>query len=209
MLKKFMFASSAIAALTLLPALANAQFVAVFTGTSLNGSAPLDTIYNYNLNLQPGTTATGNGGTVIGSSLVTFYDVPGLDFPFVSVVSSSTALFTDTTQLAGRNPRSTAPTDNPLASNVTVRLSAASPDVINATGSPITLGVFHLAVRTSSSVLGTIGDASDANVNGGSTAITTVGTVTGPMPTPEPGSVALLVGMSVAALRFARRPRRR
>lgn len=174
-------------------------------------------IYNYRFDLASATGIRAN------QSYVTYYDFdgitgPGTFTPSAALTSLSTpGNFTPATHATGVTPVNVTPIggDNPAILNDTFTYTGS--DLANAPGSnPISLGFVAIPSTFSQQVGGTFTAFTTAELDsqfGFGNA--TTGATVGPNPsktgfsTPEPGTLAMFVGMGVSGLAFARRRSRR
>ena len=181
----------------------NAQFISVAPSAG-------QFTYTYQLFLLADTkTVTGN--------LVTFYDFDGLLNSGVNVpafVGSSGASYSISVQNTGLNPPGTVALagDNNGLPNVSLTYNGVSPLVNTGPGS---VGLGTLTLHSSNGV-NVGGDftpfAANHIKNSNGSPSGNQAFVTGPnaaLPTPEPGTLAMFVGMGISGMAFARRRNRR
>lgn len=198
----------ALGALTLLGAgVAHAQATTpLYINTT--GSAGNFT-YNYQLQLASDTRLQAG-------DVFTFYDFDGLltgganDPVFTT---AGTASYSITTPLVGINPPNTVALagDNPSLPNVSLTYNGAT--LTNSTASSIVIGTLSIHSANSVNLAGDFTPfAASETKNSNNSAAGNQGFVTGPnasVTTPEPGTLAMFMGMGISGLAFVRRRNRR
>ena len=179
---------------------AKADVLLNFAGTQAGTAGTTNFIYDLNLPVNS-TLRTGD--------FVTFYDVAGLTMASINAARSRTSAFAISTALVGQTPPTQAPPDNPNMLNVTFTYTGGN--LTGPTDQPP--GSNPLAELFIGSTFSTVGQnanffsAQSFNNGTGQAAFNTT-SVAGPSAVPEPGSVALLIGIGVTGAGFLIRRKR-
>ena len=181
---------------------AKADILLNFVRTQAGPSAGLTTfVYDVNLPVNS-VLRTGD--------FMTFYDVAGLASASVNAANSRTSLFNITFQNVGVTPPTQTPPDDARFPNVTFTYTGT-----NFTGPtdqpPGSSPLAELFINSTNSAIfqnANFYSAQSFNNGTGAAAFNTT-SVAGPGAVPEPGAVAMLVGMGVTGVGFLTRRRRK
>ena len=174
-----------------------------FTSPTIIGN-----LFTYDLNFSNSIdTGTGQPAQRLeADNFATLYDIAGLNS--VTIAPAYTGLFTLNLQNVGVTPAGIAPTDNPLLPNVTLIYTGGT-----VTADQSFTGI--LIVNSAFTTFNPLGQyTGQTTKNSGLTDGSPVGALgfvavpAADITTPEPGSLALLVGASLSGSAFAFRRRR-
>lgn len=189
--------------LTLLSSQAHADLVFVANPT-LTGSGIFAYDLNFSTNVDIGTGQPSQ--RLVNGSYATIYDMAG--FNSATLNGASANLFTLTTAPFGQTPAGIAPTDTALT-NITLTYNGPTLTTDQSFADILTVNSSFTSVNTKGQFSSTV--TKNTGVDAG-TALATIGSVAVPgvtAATPEPGSMALLVGAALSGSVFAFRRRRR
>jgi hypothetical protein len=179
---------------------ANGDILISLAGTGTSGS---NTLFTYNVFLNPGFELDKTGSIGNGANFFTLYDVPGLvGTPSISAALSTNGFTTVNVQNTGKTPASTAPPDSGSVANVTFNYTKSTEISNPATGMNLFLGQFTLTstFAPSSTANLTYAAATQKNLPGlaeDEHLANNVSLVVGPAATvPEPATL-VLVGLSI------------
>lgn len=175
-----------------------------FTSPSISGN-----LFTYDLNFSnsiDGTTLQPNQRLELGD-FATLYDISGLNS--FTLNPAFTSLFTISQQNVGVTPSGVAPTDNPALPNLTLTYIGPTTTTDQSFSQILTVNSSFTTVNPLGQYTGET--TKNSGVADGS-AVGAIGFVAVPgvdITTPEPGSLALLVGASLSGSVFALRRRRK